>query len=270
MIHPTAIIDPGAELGKEVTVGPYAVIGPKVTIGDGCTVGSHAVIESHVRMGKGNRIHSFASVGAIPQDLKYRGEESWVEMGDGNIIREFATVNRGTAGGGGLTSIGNNTLVMAYSHLAHDCHVGSHVIMANSATLAGHVTVEDGAIIGGLTGVHQFVRIGRLAMLGGLAAATKDVPPFCTMRPTALNAVTALNVIGMRRAGMTPTERAEAKEAFRLLYRASLNVTQALEAIRGNFQGGPAIEMCDFIAASKRGICRLDDSADDDQAPDPD
>ncbi len=152
MIHPTAIVDPGAELGKDVTVGPFAVIGPKVTIGDGTTVGSHAVIESHVRMGKGNRIHSFASVGAIPQDLKFRGEESWVEMGDGNIIREFATVNRGTSGGGGVTRVGNNTLVMAYCHIAHDCIVGSRVIMANAATLAGHVTIEDGAIIGGMTG----------------------------------------------------------------------------------------------------------------------
>jgi UDP-N-acetylglucosamine acyltransferase len=159
---------------------------------------------------------------------------------------------------------------MAHSHLGHNVQLGRRVILANGVLLAGYVEIGDLAFLGGNACVHQFVRIGRLAMLGGLTAAAKDVPPFCTTRPTALNAVTALNVIGMRRAGMTPTERAEAKEAFRILYRASLNVTQALEAIRGNFQGGPAIEMCDFIAASKRGICRLDDSADDDQAPDPD
>ncbi|RPH98213.1 MAG: acyl-[acyl-carrier-protein]--UDP-N-acetylglucosamine O-acyltransferase [Zetaproteobacteria bacterium] len=249
-IHPTAIIEDGAVIGDDVDVGPYAVIFRHATIGPHC------------------RIHTGAVIGDVPQDLAFKNVDSVVRIGAGCVIREHVTIHRGTKEGTG-TVVGDGCYLMAHSHLGHNVQLGRRVILAN-ALLAGYVEIGDLAFISGNACVHQFVRIGRLAMLGGLAAATKDVPPFCTMRPTALNAVTALNVIGMRRAGMTPTERAEAKEAFRLLYRASLNVTQALEAIRGNFQGGPAIEMCDFIAASKRGICRLDDSADDDQAPDPD
>jgi UDP-N-acetylglucosamine acyltransferase len=158
---------------------------------------------------------------------------------------------------------------MAHSHLGHNVQLGRRAILANGVLLAGYVEIGDLAFISGNVCVHQFVRIGRLAMLGGLTAAARDVPPFCTTRPLTLSRVTALNVIGMRRAGMTPAERAEAKEAFRLLYRANLNVTQAMEAIRGKFQGGPAIEMCDFIAASKRGICRLDEAPEDDQEANP-
>ena len=260
MIHPTAIIDPGAELGKEVTVGPYTVIGPKVTIGDGCTVGSHAVIESHVRMGKGNRIHSFASVGAIPQDLKFRGEESWVEMGDGNIIREFATVNRGTAGGGGLTSIGNNTLVMAYSHLAHDCHVGSRVVMANSATLAGHVTVEDGAIIGGLTGIHQFVRIGAHCMIGALSGVGQDVPPYVTAvvsRPQRGYSLYGLNLIGLKRNRFSEETIAALKQAFKILFRSDTPIKDSLARAEAELPPLPEVRhMIDFVRSSKRGVLR--------------
>jgi len=260
MIHPTAIIDPGADIGKDVTVGPYAVIGPRVTIGDGCTIGSHAVIESHVRMGKGNRIHSFASVGAIPQDLKFRGEESWVEMGDGNIVREFATVNRGTAGGGGLTSIGNNTLVMAYCHVAHDCVVGSRVIMANAATLAGHVTVEDGAIIGGLTGIHQFVRIGAHCMVGALSGVGHDVPPYVTaaasrqQRETALH---GLNLIGLKRNGFPEETIAALKQAFRILFRSGAPLKEALARAEAELPPLPEVRhLIDFVRSSKRGVLR--------------
>ena len=260
MIHPTAIIDPGAELGKDVTVGPYAVIGPKVTIGDGCTVGSHAVIESHVRMGKGNRIHSFASVGAIPQDLKFRGEESWVELGDGNIIREFATVNRGTAGGGGLTRIGNNTLVMAYAHLAHDCIVGNRVILANAATLAGHVTVEDGVIIGGLTGVHQFVRIGAHCMVGALSGVGQDVPPYVTAvvsRPQKGTALYGLNLIGLKRNRFSEEAIAALKQAFRIVFRSGTPIKEALARAEAELPPLPEVRhLIEFVRSSKRGVLR--------------
>jgi UDP-N-acetylglucosamine acyltransferase len=260
MIHPTAVIDPGAELGNDVTVGPFAVIGPKVTIGDGTTVGSHAVIESHVRMGKGNRIHSFASVGAIPQDLKFRGEESWVEMGDGNIVREFATVNRGTSGGGGVTRVGNNTLVMAYCHIAHDCVVGSRVIMANAATLAGHVTIEDGAIIGGMTGVHQFVRIGEHCIIGGMSGVSQDVPPYVTAvvsRPQRGYALYGLNLIGLRRNRFSPETVAALKQAFKIIFRAEVPLKEALARAEAELPPLPEVKhLIAFVRESKRGVLR--------------
>ena len=249
-IHPTALIEDGAVIGDDVEIGPHAVIFRHAAIGPQC------------------RIHTGAVIGDVPQDLAFKNVESFVRIGAGCVIREHVTIHRGTKEGTG-TVVGDGCYLMAHSHLGHNVQLGRQVILANGVLLAGYVEIGDLAFISGNACVHQFVRIGRLAMLAGLTAAAKDVPPFCTTRALTLNRVTALNVIGMRRAGMTPTERAEAKEAFRLLYRASLNVTQALDAIRGKFQGGPAIEMCDFIAASKRGICRLDDSADDDQAPDP-
>jgi len=180
MIHPTAIIDPGASLGESVEVGAYAVVGPRVTLGDGCRIGAHAIVESHARIGRGTRIFSFASVGAPPQDLTFRGEATWVEIGEGCTIREYVTVNRGTATGGGTTRVGNGVLLMAYCHVAHDCHVRDRVIMANAATLGGHVDVGEGAIIGGLVGVHQFVRIGSYAIVGALSGIGLDIPPYVT------------------------------------------------------------------------------------------
>jgi UDP-N-acetylglucosamine acyltransferase len=260
MIHPTAIIDPGAQLGRDVEIGPYAVIGPKVTIGDGTRIGSHAVVESHVRMGKGNRIHSFASVGAIPQDLKFRGEESWVEIGDGNIIREYATVNRGTSGGGGVTRIGNHTLVMAYCHIAHDCDVGSRVIMANAATLAGHITIEDGAIIGGMTGVHQFVRIGTLSIIGGMSGVSQDVPPYVTAvvsRPQRGHALYGLNLVGLKRNGFPPETITVLKQAFRMIFRAEVPLKDALARAEAELPPLPEVaRLIAFVRSSKRGVLR--------------
>jgi UDP-N-acetylglucosamine acyltransferase len=260
MIHPTAIIDPGAELGKDVSVGPYAVIGPKVTIGDGSSIGAHAVIESHVRMGTGNRIHSFASVGAIPQDLKFRGEETWVRMGDGNIVREFATINRGTEGGGGVTSVGDGSLLMSYSHLAHDCHVGNRVILANAATLAGHVTVEDDAIIGGLTGVHQFVRIGAYCIIGALSGVAQDVPPYVTAvvsRPQRGYALYGLNLIGLRRNRFPAETVAALKLAFKIIFRAEVPLRQALERAEAELPPLPEVaHLIEFVRSSKRGVLR--------------
>ncbi len=260
MIHPTAVIDPGAELGKDVTVGPFAVIGPKVTIGEGCSIGSHAIVESHVRMGKGNRIHSYASVGAIPQDLKFKGEESWVELGDRNIIREYATVNRGTSGGGGVTRIGSGTLVMAYCHVAHDCDVGSRVIMANAVTLAGHITVEDGAIIGGMTGVHQFVRIGAHCIIGGMSGVAQDVPPYVTAvvtRPQKGYALYGLNLIGLRRNRFSPETIAALKSAFKIIFRAEVPLKQALAQAEAELPPLPEVaHLIAFVRESKRGVLR--------------
>ena len=261
MIHPTAIIDPGAELGNDVTVGPFAVIGPKVTIGDGTTVGSHAVIESHVRMGKGNRIHSFASVGAIPQDLKFRGEESWVEMGDDNIIREFATVNRGTSGGGGVTRVGNNNMVMAYCHIAHDCIVGNRVIMANAATLAGHVTIEDGAIIGGIDRrCTSSSGSGSLCIIGGMSGVSQDVPPYVTAvvsRPQRGYALYGLNLIGLRRNRFSPETMAALKKAFKIIFRAEVPLKEALARAEAELPPLPEVKhLIEFVRESKRGVLR--------------
>ena len=260
MIHPTAIIDPGAELGEDVSVGPYAVIGPKVTIGDGCAIGAHAVIESHVRMGKKNRIASFASVGAPPQDLKFRGEDTWVEMGDNNLIREFVTINRGTPHGGGVTRLGNNNMVMAYCHIAHDCHVGNRVIMANAVTFAGHITVEDGANIGGLVAVHQFVRIGTLCIISGTSGAGKDVPPYVMAAPQRKgkgNDLFGLNLIGLRRNGISEETIAVLKKAYFMIFRSKDPLKGSLARVEAELPQIPEVKhLLEFIRETKRGVLR--------------
>jgi UDP-N-acetylglucosamine acyltransferase len=260
MIHPSAIIDPGAEIGKDVSVGPFAYIGPKVIIGDGCVIGAHAVIESHVRMGRGNRISSFASVGAPPQDLKFRGEDTWVDMGDNNIIREFATVNRGTPGEGGGTRLGDNNMVMAYCHIAHDCRIGNRVVMANGATLAGHVTVEDGAVIGGLTAFHQFVRIGTLCMVGGLSGVGKDIAPYVTAAPGRQRkgeGLFGLNKIGLRRSGMSEEAVSALKKAYTIIFRSKDTLKDALAKVEGEVPPLPEVRhMVEFIRSSTRGVLR--------------
>ncbi len=260
MIHPSAIIDPGAEIGKDVSVGPFAYIGPKVIIGDGCVIGAHAVIESHVRMGRGNRISSFASVGAPPQDLKFRGEDTWVDMGDNNIIREFATVNRGTPGEGGGTRLGDNNMVMAYCHIAHDCRIGNRVVMANGATLAGHVTVEDGAVIGGLTAFHQFVRIGTLCMVGGLSGVGKDIAPYVTAAPGRQRkgeGLFGLNKIGLRRSGMSEEAVSALKKAYTIIFRSKDTLKDALAKVEGEVPQLPEVRhMVEFIRSSTRGVLR--------------
>ncbi len=260
MIHATAIVDPGAVLGRDVEVGPYAVIGPKVTIGDGCSIGAHAIVESHVRMGKGTRVSPYASIGAPPQDLKFRGEETWVEIGEGTTIREYVTVNRGTVGGGGLTRVGSRVLLMAYCHVAHDCHVGDRVIMANAATLAGHITVEEGAFIGGLVGVHQFVRIGTYAIVGALSGVPLDIAPYVKavigrgQRGTGLY---GLNTIALKRNGFSPETIAGIKAAYRVLFRSGLPMTEALARVEGEGTPSPEVRhLLEFIRASKRGVQR--------------
>lgn len=260
MIHPTAIVDPDARLGGGVTVGAYAVIGPKVTIGDGCVIGSHAVVDSHSRIGKGSRISSFASIGAPPQDLKYKGEETWAEIGEGTVIREYVTVNRGTVGGGGTTRVGNNTLLMAYCHVAHDCHVGDRVVMANAATLAGHVEVGDSAIIGGLVGIHQFVRIGAFSILGALSGVSQDIPPYVTAvvgRGGKDRNLYGLNIIGLKRNGFPDETVAALKDAYRILFRSGLPMSEALSRAESEVPQLPEVRhLLAFIRESKRGVVR--------------
>jgi len=260
MIHATAIIDPGAVLGKGVEVGPYAVIGPNVTIGDDCAIGTHAVVESHVRMGKGTRVSPFASIGAPPQDLKFKGEDTWVEIGEGTTIREYVTVNRGTVGGGGVTRVGSRVLLMAYCHVAHDCQVGDRVIMANAATLAGHITVEDGAFIGGLVGVHQFVRIGTFAIVGALSGVPLDIPPYVKAvvgRAVKGTGLFGLNVIALKRNGFSPETIAGLKKAYRILFRSGLPMSEALARVEAELPPSPEVRhLLDFIRASKRGVQR--------------
>jgi UDP-N-acetylglucosamine acyltransferase len=260
MIHPTALVDPDARLGEGVEVGPFTVIGPKVILGDGCQVSSHVQIASHVRMGKKNRVFSFASIGAPPQDLKFKGEDTWVEIGDGNTIREYVTVNRGTAHGGGVTRVGSQTLLMAYCHVAHDCQVGNRVVMANAATLAGHVEVGDGAIIGGLVGVHQFVRIGEFSIVGALSGVPMDVPPYVTAvvaRPQKGQSLYGLNVIGLKRNKFTEEAISALKKAYRILFRSGTPMRDALAKVEAEVEITPEVRrLLDFIRSSKRGVLR--------------
>lgn len=260
MIHPTAIIDPDASLGEKVEVGAYAVVGPRVTLGDGCRIGSHAVIESHVKVGKGTRVFSYASIGAPPQDLKFAGEETWVEIGDGCTIREYVTVNRATAGGGGVTRVGNGVLLMAYCHVAHDCLIGDRVIMANAASLAGHIDIGQGAIIGGLVGVHQFVRIGSFSIIGAMSGIGRDIPPYVTAAVTRGikgSGLFGLNLIGLKRNRFPAETISELKKAYRILFRSGLTLQDALARAEAETAPVPEVlHFLDFIRSSKRGVQR--------------
>ena len=259
-IHPTALVDAGAELAGDVIVGPYAVIGAGVHIDAGTQVGAHCVIEGPTRIGRGNRIFSHAALGAAPQDMKYRGEPTALEIGDRNTIREFCTFNRGTAQDAGITRLGDDNWVMAYVHLAHDVQVGHHTILANNATLAGHVLVGDWVIVGGLSGVHQFCKIGAHAMTGFQSHVSQDVPPFMMVSGHPL-AEHGFNVEGLRRRGFSRERIALVKQMHRLLYRSGLTLEQARAAIAalvGSVEGGDddVRLLLDFLAAAKRGIVR--------------
>ncbi len=225
-IHPTAIVDANARIGDGAHIGPYCIVGPDVVLGEGCHLQSHVVITGRTTIGRENRFFAFASIGQEPQDLKYHGEPSEVRIGDRNTFRESVTVNAGTEGGGMVTRIGSDGLFMAYAHVAHDCILGDRVIMANCATLAGHVEVADGAIIGGLAAVHQFLKIGRMAMIGGTAGVNKHVPPFCMVSGGYRPSLVGLNLVGLRRAGV-PKEDVRALKA---VYRALLQEGGKLEA----------------------------------------
>lgn len=250
-IHPTAIVAPDAVLGDGISVGPYAIIGPHVTVGDGCTIGAHAMLEKYVRLGARCFVGPGSIVGGDPQDLKYRGEETWAEIGADTIIREFVTINRGTTQSR-LTRLGTGCMVMTYVHIAHDCHIGDGVILSSGAGLAGHIEIGDRAIIGGMTGIHQFVRIGPHAFIGAAGKIRKDVPPYCKADDGKLY---GLNTIGLQRSGFTPPTIAALQQAYRLFFRSSLNIRQALDRARDDLPKLPEVEaFVAFIESSERGV----------------
>jgi UDP-N-acetylglucosamine acyltransferase len=255
MIHPTACVERGAELGRDVEVGPFAYVQAGAVVGERCVIGPHAGILKHTTLGSGCRVHAGAVLGDTPQDLKFRDAVTGVRVGAGCVIREGVTIHRGVAPES-VTEIGEECFLMAFSHIGHNARVGRQVIVANGALLAGHVTVGDRAFISGNCLLHQFVAVGRLVMMGGGAAVSRDVPPFCLVRPVSLNRLGGLNVVGMRRAGLRPEERLQVKRAFRLLYAAGLGARAAAARIRAELGPGPAVEMAQFVEASKRGICQ--------------
>jgi UDP-N-acetylglucosamine acyltransferase len=256
-VHPTALVDPSAELGDGVAVGAYAVIGPRVVLGDDCEVGSSAQVRGPSRFGRGNRIFPHACVGFEPQDLKYAGEEVFLEVGDGNLFREFSTVHRGTGFGGGVTRIGSDNLFMAYSHVAHDCRVGDRVVFTNNATLAGHVEVHDDAVIGAFSAVHQFCRVGRHAYIGGYTVVTMDALPF--VKTVGVKAACyGLNTIGLRRKGFERDTMRALRHAVRLLIQGGLNTRQALDRIAAEVgTSDPEVAyLVEFVEGSKRGFVK--------------
>jgi UDP-N-acetylglucosamine acyltransferase len=256
-IHPTAVIHSQAILAASVSVGPFAVIGEGVELGDGCEVMSHAVLGGPTRMGGHNRIFPFASIGLDPQDTKYHGEPTRLEIGEGNTFREFVTVHRGTVEGEGLTRIGNHNLLMAYVHIAHDCRLGDHIIMANAASLAGHVEIGDHATVGAFCGIHQFCRIGAYSFLGSYTLVNQDILPYSKTSSARVAEVLGSNRIGLERRGLGRADMDELEQAFRLLCRSKLNTTQALEAIEGRkFQSEHVRALVDFIRSSERGVVK--------------
>jgi UDP-N-acetylglucosamine acyltransferase len=259
-VHPTAIIEPGARLAEGVSVDAYSIVRANVEIGAGTTIGPHCVIEGHTRIGRDNRIFQFCSIGAAPQDKKYAGEPTELRIGDRNTIREFCTLNVGTVQDGGVTRIGDDNWIMAYVHIAHDCQVGNQTIFANNATLGGHVQVDDWVIIGGLSGVHQFVKIGAHAFVGFQSAVSQDVPPFVLVDGNPL-AVRGFNVEGLRRRGFSAERIAAVKRMYKLIYRSGLTLEASKAALAEVAQSIPEARadverVAAFLAQAKRGIAR--------------
>ena len=255
-IHPTALVDPRAELDHDVEVGPYSIVGPGVKIGKSTRIKSHAVIEGNTSIGEGNLIFQFATVGSVPQDLKYRGEESRLVIGDHNTIREFVSLNPGTTGGGMTTRVGNHNLLMMYCHIAHDCLLGHHNIIANGATFGGHVVVEDYVIVGGLVGIHQFVKVGTSALLGAGSMVSKDVPPYCNATGDRAR-LKGLNLEGLKRRGFSREQIAAIKKAYRILFQSGMTAKAAVKRTRKEIPGSAEVErLATFVENSRRGICR--------------
>lgn len=255
-VHSSAIVGATARVGDGCHIGPYCVIGDDVELADGVRLDSHVVIDGRTRIGTGTHIFPFASIGLAPQDLKYGGEPTAVEIGERNHIREFVTVHRGTSGGGGVTRIGNDNLLMAQAHVAHDCQLGNNIIMANAATLAGHVEIADRASVGAYSGVHQFCRVGFEAFVGGYSVVVKDAPPFAIIQGNHAKCY-GLNRIGLRRRGYSKETIEKLNHAYHLYLSARLNTTQALERIRGEIQGCAEVDMLvKFIQTSKRGVVK--------------
>ncbi|WP_354624138.1 acyl-ACP--UDP-N-acetylglucosamine O-acyltransferase [Psychromonas sp. MME2] len=256
LIHPTAIIHENAIIGKNVQIGPYSIIGDRVEIGDDCWIAPHVVVKGPTKMGKGNKIFQFASVGEDCQDLKYNGEETFLEIGDNNVFRESCTIHRGTAQDQGTTRIGNNNLLMAYVHVAHDCILGDNIILSNNATLAGHTKLANNVIIGGLSALHQFTRVGEYAMIGGCSAVNKDIPPYFMASGNYVQAQ-GINSVGLKRRGFSSAAIMEIKRAYKLLCRQGLTLEQAKIEIAAKLDSCPELKVLyDFICAESRGIVR--------------
>ena len=256
-IHPTAIVDPKSKIHPSCTIGPYCVIGAEVELGEGCHLISHVALEGPARIGADNRFSPFTSIGLAPQDISYASEPTRLEIGSDNQIREFVTINRGTVKGGGCTRLGDHNLIMAYVHIAHDCHVGSHVIMANAATLGGHVIVEDWATVGALCPVHHFVRIGAHSFIGGGTTITRDVLPFSKTSAERGTHAYGMNAVGLERRGFTKERIAKIHHAYRLLLASKLNTSQALEKLKAEGDCGEDVEMLiRFIEESERGVIK--------------
>lgn len=261
-IHPTAVVDPRAELGPDVEIGPYAIIEGPVRLGARVQVQAHGAVKGQTEIGADSRIFSFACIGGDPQDLKYRGEPTRLVVGERNTFREFSTANRGTAAGEAITRIGDDNLFMANTHVAHDCVVGNHCVFANSVAVAGHVIIQDRVVLGGLAAVHQFGRIGRCAMVGGGGMAAQDVPPFTIAQGDRARLV-GLNVVGLRRAGFSREVMSALKGAYRELFQSGMPLRIAAEQVRAFYSDVPeVIEMVDFLETSQRGICRSVGSSD--------
>ena len=256
-IHPTAIVDPRSKVHPSCKIGPYCVIGAEVELGEGCHLISHVAIEGPTKIGVDNGFFPFSSIGMAPQDLGYAGELTRLEIGDHNEIREFVTINRGTVKGGGLTRVGSHTLVMAYTHIAHDCQIGDHVILANAATLGGHVTVEDWAQVGALCPVHHFVRIGKHAFIGGGTTVTKDVLPFSKTSAERGTHAYGMNSVGLERRGFSKERIAKIHHAYKLLLASKLNTSQALERLKSEPDRGEDVDaLVKFIESSERGVVK--------------
>jgi UDP-N-acetylglucosamine acyltransferase len=256
MIHETAIVHPKAEIGENVEIGAFSVIRENVTIGSGTNIGPHVVIDPFVDIGADCRIFQFAAIGAEPQALKFSGEKTYVKIGRGNIIREFVTIHRGTADGGGLTEVGEENLIMAYSHIAHDCKLGRNVVLSNNATLGGHITIGDHATVGGLVAIHQFVRVGNYAFIGGKSAVVKDIPPYMIAAGDRAT-LHGLNQVGLKRQGFSRNTLIMLKKAYRLVFRIGLTQNEAIERVAAEVEQIPeVVHLIDFIKSSQRGITR--------------
>jgi UDP-N-acetylglucosamine acyltransferase len=258
MIHPTAIVDSRAKLPSSCKVGPYCVVGPEVELGENCELGSHVVIDGPAKIGSHNRFFSFCAIATDPQDISFAGEKTWLRMGDHNVIREYATLNRGTGKGGGAgTAIGNHVLIMAYAHVGHDCVIQDHSMLINGATLAGHVTVEEWAVVGALCPVHQFVRIGAHAYIGGGTTITKDVLPFAKAVTPRNTRTYGLNAIGLERRGFSKERIRKIHHVFHVLLNSKLNTTQALERLRAEDNPNEDLRLIiEFVEASERGVIK--------------
>jgi UDP-N-acetylglucosamine acyltransferase len=257
LIHPTALVHPGARLGANVRVGPYCVVGEEVEIGDECDLMAQIYMEGPLKVGPGNRFFPYSSIGVVPQDKKFRGERTETVIGKENTFREFVTVHRGTEGGGGLTRIGDGNLLMAYVHIAHDCLVGSHTILANGTTLAGHVVIDDYAVIGAFSGIHQFCRVGRHALLGAYSIVPQDVLPFSKTVTERTTKVFGINSLGLERQGYSADQRKKISRAIRLLTASKLNTAQAMEKIRQEAADSEEVqELLRFIETSQRGVVK--------------